>query len=145
MHGERGASLILALGFLALFALLIPAILNLSATSLLGTEKLQRQRADVYTSDGATDAAIQYLRRNAGCGRIFGACPSNSVTFTSNNGVVSTATITPLITDPFVRDRRVRIDTAVAGVARVTATVYIQDSSTAAEQPVSVEDWTYKR
>jgi len=145
VHGEQGASLVIALIFLAVFGLLIPAILNLGTNDLLGTSKLQGQRGSVYAADGATDAAIQYLRRNTGCGRVFGSCPDGNVVTATMNGVTAQATIAALSTDPFKLDRQVRITTTVEGVIRVTATVFIRDSSTLSEQPVDVENWTYTR
>ena len=39
-RGERGASLVIALGFLALCGVLIPAIVSLAGTNLAGTSRL---------------------------------------------------------------------------------------------------------
>src|SRR5690349_16451329 len=49
--GERGASLLLALGFLLAFSLAIPALLRLGATNFLATTRLRDQRAEVYVAD----------------------------------------------------------------------------------------------
>src|SRR4051794_41186552 len=74
LKGERGASLLLALGFLALCGVLIPAIVNLGSTNLVDTSRLHDQRSVVYAADGAVDAALQYLRVDTGCGRLSGSC-----------------------------------------------------------------------
>ncbi len=145
--GEQGASLIIALGFLTLFGLLIPAILNLGATNLLGTTRLGEQREDTYTADGATDAAIQYLRQYPGCGRPFGSCPlgTGTVTYTVDlNGQSAAVEIKPLGAT-FDVDRQVQLTTRISGITRVEALVFVVDSSPDAELPVSVKSWRYRR
>ncbi len=145
--GERGASLILALGFLTLFGLLIPAILNLGSTNLLATSRLGEQREDSYTADGATDAAIQYLRQYTGCGRPFGSCPLGvgTVHLTVDlNGQTADVEIKPLGAT-FDVDRQVQLTTTVDGATRVEAQVFIVDSSPDPELPVSVKSWRYRR
>jgi hypothetical protein len=146
-RGEGGASLLLALGFLALFGALIPAIVNLSTTNLVGTTRLKEQRSGVYASDGAVDAAIQYLRLNPGCGRPFASCPSN--TFTADvDGTTATVTITPLGTWDQL-DRKVRLQAILQGAptkVRTEATVVVRDSDptkAAGFQNVDVQSWTY--
>src|SRR5262249_46456844 len=69
-RGEDGTSLLLVLAFLALAAALVPALLRLGSTNLLATSRLHGQRAAVYAADGATDAALQYLRQYPQCGRL---------------------------------------------------------------------------
>ena len=142
-RGEEGTSLILALAFLMVFALLIPAILDLGTTNVLATSKLKDQRSTVYASDGAMDGAIQYLRRNPGCGRPFGVCPAANFQATLEG---ETATVTWTAQGaPLELDRTVDLVSTVAGTPRVTARVVISDSSTAAEPPVDVQSWRYNR
>ena len=142
-RGEEGASLILALAFLMVFALLIPALLDLGTTNVLATTRLKDQRSTVYAADGAMDGAIQYLRRNPGCARPFGSCPVANFQATLDG---ETATVTWTAQGaPLALDRTVDLVSTVAGTPRVTARVVISDSSTAAEPPVDVKTWRYNR
>jgi hypothetical protein len=135
----------LALGFLALFGLMMPSLLQLGSTNLLGTARLREQRSAVYAADGATDGAIQYLRAHDLCGRPgIGSCPISQFTSTVN-GVTATTTwaFSGL---PIHYDRTFDLTTTVAGAPRVTAKVIIRDSNvTSVEKPVDVLNWTYKR
>jgi hypothetical protein len=154
---ERGASLLLALGFLALCGVLIPAIVNLGGTNLLDTSRLHTQRGTVYAADGAVDATIQYLRGHLGCGTPFGACllpaaatpPDRTYTVNDVNGNGATVNVHALgaFDDS---DRTVELQATVNGGTKVVvdATVVIRDSSTTSalgSQPVDVKSWTYKR
>ena len=65
LHGEDGVSLAIVLGFLMLFGILIPSILQLGDNNLLDTVRLSEQRGGVYVADGGLDGAIQYLRQPA--------------------------------------------------------------------------------
>ncbi len=152
-RGEAGASLIIALAFLTLFGLMIPAILNLGSTNLKVTPRLGDQRSATYTADGATDAAIQYLRRHGGCGRPFGECPLGDSPgevelHLSLNGMTAVVTITPL-GGTFELNRTVQLETTVnESGARVTAEVYLFDSDTehpGQQLPVNVRSWRYHR
>jgi hypothetical protein len=142
-HGEDGVSLAIALGFLMLFSLLIPAILQLGDSNLLDTVRLREQRGDVYAAGGGLDGAIQYLRQPAHstCGRALGPSCSFSTTV---NGESAEVSITPK-GGVFDGDRTVDLAATVGGEVRATATVVIRDSSTAAEPPVDVKSWTYLR
>jgi hypothetical protein len=142
--GEQGVSLILALGFLALFGALIPAIVNLSTTNLVGTTRLREQRAGVYASDGAVDAAIQFLRLNEDHCTQFGPCP----TFTADvGGTTANVTMTSLGTWN-QSDRKVRLQATLASAptkVRTDATVIIRDHEpvTPGTQTVDVQSWVY--
>jgi hypothetical protein len=157
---ERGASLLLALGFLALCGLLIPAIVNLGGTNLVDTSRLQEQRAVVYTADGAVDATLQYLRVNLGCGREFGQCglPSNTFTVTINNNTTATVSVSPSTgANPLDLDRRVDLVAKINGKDRLDASAVIRDgligtvdpsngsTISAGYQPVDVKSWVYNR
>lgn len=143
--GERGATLLLALGFLMAFSLAIPALLRLGSTNFLATARLREQRGAVYAADGATDGAIQYLRTHDLCGRPgIGTCPISQFTATVN-GVTATTTWT-FAGLPIHYDRTFELSTSVGGVPRVSARIIIRDSNVqTAEKPVDVLNWTYKR
>jgi len=142
--GEQGVSMILALGFLALFGALIPAIVNLSTTNLVGTTRLREQRAGVYASDGAVDAAIQLLRLHDDTCTQFVPCPS----FTADvGGTTANVTITSLGTWN-QSDRKVRLQAILANAptkVRTDATVVIRDHENVARgnQTVDVQSWVY--
>jgi hypothetical protein len=146
-RGEAGTSLILALAFLMVFGILIPAILDLGTTDVLATSKLSAQRGSAYAADGATDGAIQYLRLHQSCGR---PAPIPSCgDFTWTDGPDSTVVrMTSLNTDLLQLDREVELEASVDGTPRVTATVLIKDSdqdAVAGDQPVEIEKWHYSR
>jgi len=146
-RGEEGVSLILALAFLSLFGLFIPELLTLGSTNLLATSRLQEQRATVYAADGATDGAIQFLRRNTNCGRpINGSCPGNATNFTATIGPKSATTTWAFAGSNIDFDRTFNLTTTVDGTTRVRATVRIRDSNlSSSEVPVDVMSWTYVR
>jgi hypothetical protein len=153
-RGERGASLILALGFLALCGVLIPAIVNLAGTNLSDTSRLQQQRGGVYAADGAVDAAIQYLRQNDSCGTPFGSCPLPFATapdrlfMAALNG--TTANVTVITRGTFADlDRTVELKARLGSdpKVRTDAVVVIREGPGAAigSQPVDVKSWVYNR
>jgi hypothetical protein len=129
MHGEAGASLVIALGFLVMFGLLIPAIVSLGGNNLIGTVRLQDQRADVYTADGALDGAVQYLRQpaNGSCGRPNAAVCSYTTTL---NGKTATVTMDAK-GGLFELDRTIDLAATVNGKT-AHATVIIRDSESGA-------------
>lgn len=59
---ESGATLILAVIFVIVSAVVVLALLNLNSNDILGTGTLRNQRSIEYAADGATDAAIQGVR-----------------------------------------------------------------------------------
>jgi hypothetical protein len=144
MHGEDGVSLAIALGFLMLFGILIPSIVQLGGNNLLDTVRLKEQRGDVYVADAGLDGAIQYLRQPANntCGSLLG--PTCGFSTGTLNGESATVTITPR-GGALDGDRTVDLVASVNGKARATATVVIRDSSPATEPPVDVKSWTYNR
>jgi len=134
----------MALAFLALFSLLIPALLQLGGVNLLATSRLREQRGTVYAADAATEGAIQYLRDHSLCGRPFGTCPISQFS-TNLNNVTATTTWT-FAGRTIDYDRTFDLSTSVNGAPRVTARVVIRDSNVgASEIPVDVVNWTYKR
>jgi hypothetical protein len=144
-RGEDGASLILALAFLLVFAILIPAILDLGTTNVLSTSRLKSQRSTTYEADGAMDGAIQYLRLHPACGRPATVCPESSFQTNLNDGTAATVTWSAVDPDPFKLDRDVSLVSTVDGTPRVNARVVIRDSSTADLPPVDVKSWQYVR
>ncbi|MFT5222306.1 MAG: hypothetical protein ACI867_000605, partial [Glaciecola sp.] len=67
-HGQDGAALMMALLFLLLFAIAVPALLGLSFSSLrFATAAEDRGRA-AYASDGAIDSVIANLRASTTLG-----------------------------------------------------------------------------
>jgi hypothetical protein len=143
-RGEGGASLLFALMFVGVFGVFMTTVLFVGSTSLLSAKQLSAERAVSYTADGATDAAIQYLRSNPNCGRAgFAQCaPFQS----SLNSQTATTTFTTA-GKPLDLDRTVQLATTVSGVSGVgvQATVIIRDGSPLAEPPVDVKSWTYTR
>ena len=163
-HGEDGASLMLALAFIVLFAVTVPPLLNLGTGNLLATSRLSEQRAAVYAADGATDAAIQYLRLYPDCGRPFqvsgtatGQCPiyttaSTSTFQTSVNGISASVLITGT-GSPSTLERTVTLATTLTGSSvSLNATVVLHDPGSggstpppAAAAPVDVQNWALTR
>jgi hypothetical protein len=143
-HGEDGVSLAIALGFLMLFGILIPSIVQLGGNNLLDTVRLKEQRGEVYVADAGLDGAIQYLRQPAHntCGSLLG--PTCSFSTGTLNGKSATVTITPR-GGALDFDRTVDLIATVDGKARAAATIVIRDSNTATEPPVDVKSWTYNR
>jgi len=146
-RGEDGATLIIALAFLMLFALLIPALLELGTTNLKATTRLHEQRSAVYAADGATEGAVQYLRSRIACGRpIAGSCPISQFQYTDPESGTTATTTWQFGGSAFDYDRTFNLTTTVGGVTRVTARVIIRDSTpTAGGVPVDVVNWTYRR
>ena len=157
-RGERGASLVLTLGFLALCGVLIPAIVNLAGTNLAGTSRLHSQRSDLYAADGAVDGAIQYLRQNSGCGTLYGNCPSPVTDPSCPGGTGFSASVNGTVAcvavnakgGVFDLDRTVELIATVGAKERVDATAIIRDSKLSStvlpgNQPVDVKRWTYNR
>ncbi|MCA1840849.1 MAG: hypothetical protein LC723_11070 [Actinobacteria bacterium] len=87
---EQGSALILALIFLLFFSLIIGAVLAFGDTSIRQTLAISSQRSAVYDADGAVEAAINNIRKNASLGRSGGACPT--FTMTDGNGTTTTVT-----------------------------------------------------
>lgn len=61
-HGERGATLALALVIVTAVGLLVAGLARLATNSMLSTDSLRTQRALEYAAQGATDAAVQAVR-----------------------------------------------------------------------------------
>ena len=146
-RGEEGATLLIALGFLMLFALLIPALLELGSTNLKATARLHEQRADVYAADGATEGAIQYLRTRPSCARpIGGSCPISQFEYIDPASGTAAATTWQFAGNVFDFDRTLNLTTRIGGVTLVTARVIFRDSlPSPGGAPVDVVNWTYRR
>ena len=69
LHGERGASLVIALVFLAVFGLVTVAILGFGDVSLRASRGYRSQRAANYATDAALDGAINRVRHDTTIGR----------------------------------------------------------------------------
>jgi hypothetical protein len=140
--------MILALGFLALFSVFVPKLLDLGSTNLLATSRLQEERTIVYVADGATDGAIQYLRANTNCGRpINGSCPGGVSDFRVTANSMTAITTWAFAGQAIDYDRTLTLTTTVAGVTRVIATVVIRDANPGSgpDVPVDVASWKYVR
>ena len=69
LHGERGASLLIALVFLAVFGIVTVAILGFGDASLRASQGYRTQRAVNYATDAALDGAINRVRHDTTIGR----------------------------------------------------------------------------
>ena len=66
LHGEDGASLVLAMAFLILFGLILVALLGFAVTSFkAGGDVGDREKA-TYAADAAIDTAVARMRQDAG-------------------------------------------------------------------------------
>jgi len=76
-RAEDGASLVVALAFLALLGAFTTAILTVSFTGFKTTEVVRSQDSELYGADGGTDVGIQLLRTNASyCPDVSGSAQS---------------------------------------------------------------------
>jgi hypothetical protein len=150
IHEQDGQVVLLAMVFLAFFGLVITSLLTFSNASVLSVARLREDRASVYVSDGATEAAIQYARANPGVGA-FGAVPCmGTTTFSETDDKVTAPNLSVKATVDCVSlasaldaNRWVRFTTSVNGVPLVVATVFFYD--TTAGVPFDVQNWTYCR
>jgi hypothetical protein len=69
LHGERGASLVIALVFLSVFGIVTVAILGFGDASLRASQGYRTQRAANYATDAALDGAINRVRHDNTIGR----------------------------------------------------------------------------
>ncbi|HVA09598.1 MAG TPA: hypothetical protein VNG12_22960 [Acidimicrobiales bacterium] len=89
-HGEEGVALILVLTFIALFGLLIGALLAFSGASINVTLANRGQRSRLYTAGAGIDGAVENIRGTATIGRDDGsACPTFNAGAFANNLDVS--------------------------------------------------------
>ena len=72
MQGERGASLILAMGFLALLGILVSSLLSVTYSSVKTTGVARGSQAKLYGADGAIDYAVETIENDDSY------CPSGS-------------------------------------------------------------------
>jgi hypothetical protein len=141
LRDEEGSALLLALGFLAFFGLLIPAVLSYATTSVLVTQRLRDQRLTIYAAGGAVDGAILYVRDNNNCGWSYSPdCTFNvtvggkSVTVTGHPAGQQAGTVIDA-------DRSVLFTASIGGVPHVQAKVLFHDS-VAVPPAVDVLSWT---
>jgi hypothetical protein len=143
---ERGAALLLALGFLVFFGLVVGAMLTFTGASVLASDRLRDQRATAYAADGAMDAAIQVGRVNPGLGA-YGASPcmkASAFTSTATTTDATVATVTcESIASPMDLDRTVRFTATVGGIRELVATVLFHDGTGTSPPGVEVLSWTY--
>jgi hypothetical protein len=148
IHEEDGQVVLLAMVFLAFFGLVITSLLMFSNASILSVARLREDRASVYVADGATEAAIQYARQNAGVGA-FGAIPcmqASPFSETDNKVTAPNLQVTAIVdcvslASPFDQQRWVRFTASVNNVPLVVATVFFYDTTPGV--PIDVQDWTY--
>ncbi len=67
-HDEEGAALLMALVFLLLFAIAVPALLGFSFSSIRYATTVEDRGRVAYAGDGAVESAIANLRANATLG-----------------------------------------------------------------------------
>jgi hypothetical protein len=72
---EAGVTLILALVFLVAISMTLLALLDLAHNDLLNTSNLQSEASLEYAADGATNAAVQWVRYGS---RVTDDCGENS-------------------------------------------------------------------
>jgi hypothetical protein len=90
---ERGAALPMALAFLVLFAVLMGLIFDFIGTGMASNAQLKGERNDLYTVNGAVDAAISKIQNDPALGVAGGdaQCALNS----SENGTTANVTCAP--------------------------------------------------
>jgi len=94
-RAEDGASLVIALAFLALLGTFTAAILTVTYSSFKTTEVVRAQSSELYGADGGTDVGIQLLRTNTSyCPNA--AAGSQSLPAQTINGKSITITCTTL-------------------------------------------------
>ena len=69
MHGQRGASLVIALAMLLVLGVVLSAVLAYANTNSRVSNTYRKQRVDRYAGDGALEAGINYVRGQALMGR----------------------------------------------------------------------------
>lgn len=97
---EEGTALVLALVFVFAIGMILVAVINLAGNSLLNTNNLHQQRAVEFAADGATNAAVQWVRNSCPPGSGATNCagmytgsepsclPSNAPSMTLNGATV---------------------------------------------------------
>ena len=90
---ERGAALPMALAFLVLFAVLMGLIFDFIGTGMASNAALKGERNDLYTVNGAVDAAISKIQNDPTLGLSGGdaQCALNS----TENGATANVTCAP--------------------------------------------------
>jgi len=91
-RGEDGASLLIAIAFMLVFALLVTALLQFSVTSFQAANVVVERSRASYAADGAVDTLVQRVRRdpNMNIGRTGQAC--DDVTFSGADSSTPSAT-----------------------------------------------------
>jgi hypothetical protein len=155
VNEEDGQALVLALGFLIFVGLVVGAMLALAYASELSTQRLGDQRNAVYSTDGATDAAIQVGLVDPTIGRYGDArcqatspsviTPATPVLLTTTSSSNTTANVVCTWSpDPLKVDRDVTFTTfAGQGTPVVQAVVTYHFHLSGAPMTVEVTSWTY--
>jgi hypothetical protein len=137
VRDDDGSALLLALGFLAFFGVLIPAVLGLATTNLFATQHLRDQRATIYAGGGAVDGAIELVGGNSLYGSFGGTCP----TFQATINDLATKVTCQTLTQGVDLDRTVQFTASIGGTPKVIAKVLFHDFSNPIGT-VSVLSWT---
>jgi hypothetical protein len=141
LRDEEGQALLLALGFLAFFGLLIPAVLDFATTSVLVTQRLRDQRLTIYAAGGAVDGAILYVRDNTNCGWSYSPDCTFNVTISGMPVTVVGHPAGQQAGTVIDADRSVLFTASIGGVQYVQAKVLFHDSATV-PPAVDVLSWT---
>ncbi|MCA1710634.1 MAG: hypothetical protein LC789_02920 [Actinobacteria bacterium] len=83
-RGDDGASLVLALVFLTLFAFVVAALLSFGSASFRATATVKADGGAVYTADGALDTAVNQVRQSSYNNTSSQTCPT--VNYPDANG-----------------------------------------------------------
>ncbi|MGZ4754366.1 MAG: hypothetical protein ACXWA9_05650, partial [Acidimicrobiia bacterium] len=87
-HGERGASLIMALVFISVFSLLLAGLAKFSDANLLASGGYRSQRATNYATDAALDAAVNRVAHDPSMGVDPAISPTDVCNATNNQTVL---------------------------------------------------------
>ena len=103
LHGEEGASLLVALAFLLLFAVLLTGLLDFAVTSFNASNKvIDRERA-AYSAEAAVHTQIARVRQNATLGVSGQQCAAESFSGADTSTPAATATCVPQANSGTVR------------------------------------------
>jgi hypothetical protein len=83
-HEDRGASLILTLGFVVMIGAISSGLIGLTTSSLNNRDSLERVRNREYAADGAIEEAVAQVRQQVGPALVACTAASGSITDTLN-------------------------------------------------------------
>jgi Tfp pilus assembly protein PilX len=107
-HGEEGASLIIAMAFLLLFALLLTALLSFAVTSFGTVGNVADRMRLTYAADAAVDTAVQHIRQDpnmqVGRNSAYSGSQACDLTYQPTDGTpTASASCTPQVNSGAVR------------------------------------------